>query len=171
MKLIELNKGYSVKVDDADFDELSKTRWYANVSNRGYVYAVGQVSGKRHSMHRLLCGQPGLVVDHINGDTLDNRRENLRSVTAAINAGNLHCAARSNTGAKGVHQRKRDGKFIATSSANGPRKHIGSFATLEAATAAVGEYEAASPSETIPALLRRIAELESRLANQARSIP
>jgi hypothetical protein len=80
-------------VDVADAEAISAYRWSMH-SNRGYAVRMAPVGGKQRLvlMHRFLLGL-GLGdpdVDHINGDTLDNRRENLRVCTHAQNQQNLH---------------------------------------------------------------------------------
>ncbi len=88
MKTIELSKGFVALVDDELFDDLSIFKW--SVSNKkshgkDLWYAVRQVGGrgsKHTAMHRLIAGTPlGLVCDHLNGNTLDNRRCNLENIT------------------------------------------------------------------------------------------
>jgi len=94
MKEIKLTKGQSALVDDEDYEELSKHNWYAHVS-RHSVYAcrhVGdKVNGKGHlvRMHRQIMGDPvEFVIDHINHNGLDNRKENLRICTLSQNSQN-----------------------------------------------------------------------------------
>lgn len=76
MKTIELSKGMVAIVDDADHEQLIGTNWFASAGHQTY-YAV--CAGGRELMHRFLM-KPGKneEVDHINGNGLDNRRENLR---------------------------------------------------------------------------------------------
>lgn len=76
-------------VDDADFAEVSKFRWYG-VKERNGLNAITnvKVNGKwtTKRMHNLLMKPSrGMVVDHINHDTLDNRRKNLRICTKQQN--------------------------------------------------------------------------------------
>ena len=159
-----LNKaGLVAMVDDADYENLSQYRWMVYIGRSAFAYAVAQVGGKRTYMHRLLVGVPGKVVDHINGDTLDNRRANLRAVTAGENARNRNCAAISNTGLVGIHRRPKGG-FVAKKS----QVYLGHFRTAEEAVLARKAYEAASDTpDTLQSLLRRIVELESELARLA----
>jgi hypothetical protein len=89
MKLIYLNTGETVKVDDADYDWLSKHKWYAKASAYNvYACRSSYNNGRRETicMAREIMQCPkGKEVDHINGDTLDNRRENLEIVTKSEN--------------------------------------------------------------------------------------
>jgi len=90
MKLIRLTQGLWAKVDDGDFEELLRYKWHASrSSDAGGVYAA-RFAPKRHCqrkrckvyMHRFIMKHnDGLQVDHINGDTLDNRRSNLQVLT------------------------------------------------------------------------------------------
>lgn len=83
---IPLTRGFVAQVDEADAAFLMRYRWYACTPRRRalqYTYAHAVVDGRRVYMHRLLMGNPPQEVDHINQDTLDNRRANLRLVTAS----------------------------------------------------------------------------------------
>lgn len=83
MKAIQLSNGALVKVDDSDFDWLSRWNWHA-VGNPGKRYAKRferRGAGVRVaiSMHRELVGAGlGEQVDHVDGDSLNNQRANLR---------------------------------------------------------------------------------------------
>ena len=91
MKQIPLTQGRFALVDDDDYDTLQQFRWSAG-GKRGY-YAVRNfyVNGKRMAelMHRKIMNPvDGLDVDHINHNTIDNRRENLRVCTRKENIAN-----------------------------------------------------------------------------------
>ncbi|MBX3376042.1 MAG: HNH endonuclease [Phycisphaeraceae bacterium] len=83
--------------------------WKINAD--GYCYR--DTNGFPLLLHRFLTGaQSGEVVDHINGDRLDNRSGNLRKVTAQANAQNLTCLKRNNTsGYRGVSYDKAAGRW------------------------------------------------------------
>lgn len=90
-KIIKLTKGYETIVDDEDYEELSKHKWYANVGGTAphLVYARGTINGKKVRMHRVIMKTTeNLVVDHKNHDTLDNRKKNLRNCTQKENQEN-----------------------------------------------------------------------------------
>lgn len=85
---IPLTKGKYAIVDTADFIWLRRFRWHATCT-RGRYYAATVINGKSISMHRLIMNPPpGRVVDHIDGNGLNNRRRNLRVCTPQENACN-----------------------------------------------------------------------------------
>lgn len=89
MKLIYLNTGESVKVDDSDYAWLSSWNWYAK-SSAYSVYACRSFyrHGKKGTirMHREIMNCPeGKEVDHIDGDTFNNQRSNLQIVDKTVN--------------------------------------------------------------------------------------
>lgn len=96
-----------------------------------------QVMGRRYYIHRLVWlfekGEwPTQEIDHINGDPHDNRIENLRDVTRAVNQQNRRASQRNNKlGALGVHEHK--GKFRVFIKVNGKTKNVGQFKTLSEA--------------------------------------
>lgn len=80
MKEIQLTQGKVAIVDDEDFEELSKYKWW--VCNYRYASTIIKIEGKSKfiSMHRFILkleDNPNFV-DHINGNGMDNRKENLR---------------------------------------------------------------------------------------------
>jgi hypothetical protein len=92
VSLVELTRGLYAIVDTADLWIVKQYTWYANVKNNG-PYAASRTGGQHNYLHRVLLDNPGdMIVDHINGNTLDNRRCNLRIVTKAENNGNRHFA-------------------------------------------------------------------------------
>lgn len=126
-------------VDDADYEKYNQFNWSAHKNGRKY-YPVRKVKidGKSREiyLHREIMNPPsGLHVDHINGDSLDCRRENMRLVTQSQNAMNRRLRSDNKTGVVGV-SRRRSGKYLAYYSDNGVFKTLGSFPTLEEAKAA-----------------------------------
>lgn len=108
MKKIYLTQGKCAVVDDDDFDFLNKFKWHA-FRHRKVFYAARTVNlsktdKKRILMHRQITGLNDKVqqVDHINGDGLDNRKENLRIATNSQNQANKKVSKNNKTGLKGV---------------------------------------------------------------------
>lgn len=91
---VPLSKGFVALVDDEDFELVSSVSWYARKGlNTYYAERKGprDAEGKRKvfSMHRLVMGLgpgEGGIVDHVNRNGLDNRRENLRVTDKSGNA-------------------------------------------------------------------------------------
>jgi hypothetical protein len=94
MKIIKLTRGYETIVDAQDYAALTTGwRWYAaKRSNSHGTYAIGrrpEMAPRVIGMSRVITDCPrGMVVDHINHDTLDNRRCNLRICTHGQNMAN-----------------------------------------------------------------------------------
>lgn len=137
---VELTRGFVAMIDEADADRVSVCEWYAHISKPGLVYAKARMpgGGKKIPMHRLILCFPILLVDHKNGDTLDNRRLNLRLVTNGQNIRNM-TRVRGRVPFKGVYESGK--RFSSSIYAANRRQHLGTFDTqLEAALA----YDAAA---------------------------
>lgn len=99
---IKLTKGLFCTIDEEDFSRLSKHSWCASYTGFGW-YARAKIKGKMVYMHRVIMNaKKNQIVDHINGDTLDNRKENLRFVTASQNIQNS-MGYKGSSKYKGVH--------------------------------------------------------------------
>lgn len=113
------NTGNYVIVDEDDYEKVdSYSPWYEN--DNGYAMKKTRAKGKNISlrMHRLIMSVPkGLVIDHINGDRLDNRKANLRCVGQQINCWNREQESWEHTKydlPKGVTFDKNRKKYVAT---------------------------------------------------------
>ena len=133
LPVIGTKTGIVILVDEEDYEYLSQFTWRAACTNSKF-YAAAIVDGVQTYMHRLLMKpEEGLLVDHINGLTLDNRRSNLRIVTSFQNQKNSAVRSNSSTGFKGVSKHK-DGSFQARIKLpEGKRISLGYFPTAELA--------------------------------------
>lgn len=146
MKELALNFGKVTLVDDEDYDFLALHRWTIKrsyVSTTGLIhtiYAWGRVtpgSRVRTFLHRfLLQPPPGVGLDHVNGDGLDNRRCNLRLCSHHQNAANMRKRPDATSRFKGVSLRRSTGLWIAQLVVHRKWRKLGSFKDeLEAARA------------------------------------
>lgn len=131
MKQIQLTKGLFAVVDDEDFMNLSATRWCVS---DGYAF-----NAKLGRMHRAILRAPdGVMVDHINGDKLDNRRENLRLCTNSQNQANRKVSQGVSKFKGVVWQKLKSGKgyWKACITKDGVTTYLGTYPTdVEAAAA------------------------------------
>lgn len=130
-RTIPLTQGFVCVVDAADYDAVASFRWLALRCRRG-VYAVRWVrSGKRRvavRMHRMLLdAPPGMEVDHQDGNTLNNCRDNLRLCSFAQNRANRRKHAKSSSRYKGVSWNKKRQKWMAYIKINNRSTHLGMF--------------------------------------------
>jgi hypothetical protein len=123
VRYIDLGDGSFALVDAADFEWLNKYTW----RTVGPGYASAQIGGKGVFMHRRIMNPaPGKVVDHINGNRKDNRRNNLRECTQAENRRNTR-KLRGVSRFKGVSWNREVGKWQAKICHNGKSIHLGLF--------------------------------------------
>jgi hypothetical protein len=140
---VKLPSGEIAVISEQDKDRVSSHKWYVAKKNNGkkYIYAFTQNSeGKKTFLylHRLILAlQPsdGMIADHINGDTFDNRRENLRVATPAQNNWNSKKKGGSNK-YKGISLIKETGMWDVRINANNRRYYLGHYRTEEEAALA-----------------------------------
>lgn len=132
-KKMPLSQGKFTIVDDADYEWLNQWKWSLIVvkvrffSARRDFYKNGKRKGV--AMSRLIMNFPkNKFVDHINGDSLDNRRSNLRIVTRNQNAQNRRKKIKSTTSKyKGVHKRSQYNYWLSFIHVNGKKIPLGKF--------------------------------------------
>jgi len=143
---VPLTRGYEAVIDAADVPLVNGFNWQAMVTSRSvYAQRTDRTDPKPRSvrMHRTIVGEPaGLQVDHIDGDGLNNQRDNLREVTPSQNAKNQRKHRDNTSDLKGVSFHKRDGKWSAQIGVDGKQKHLGYFDTKEEAYLAYCEASA-----------------------------
>lgn len=132
MKTIKLTKNQFAIVDDEDYDRINKYKWQA-VPNRDKWYAkrsftVGKCKRIGVRLHRfILNAPPDKDVDHINGNTLDCRKSNLRICNESQNAQNRGKTKSNTSGFKGVSYKKKNHKWYSQIMFDKHNYHIGYF--------------------------------------------
>ena len=131
----KMSNGLAFSIDDSDSWVLSLCNWFcAKKSNKNYVagnlFDEGSKSLKRAYLHRVILGDEcnGLVVDHIDGNPLNNHRSNLRAVTHQENLRNRPNVVKNTTsGFRGVNWHKQRGKWNAVIKHNGKKISLGLY--------------------------------------------
>src|SRR4051812_44928107 len=107
---IQLSQGKVVIVDECDFEWLSQWPWCAQLQSDGITYYAVRSDDRYHLyMHRAILGLnkgDGRYADHINLNTLDNRRVNLRVASPKDSAFNRGMRSDNTSGLKGVSRHK-----------------------------------------------------------------
>jgi hypothetical protein len=125
-------------LDDDDYKWLNKESIHINRIGK-YFYV--RINPSKQHIHRIISKCPkGLQVDHINRNTLDNRKCNLRNVTLQENLRN-QIRNNNKTGYTGVAIHKQTGKYTAQLKHNYKKIHLGLFDTIKEA------YEARKQGE------------------------
>lgn len=137
MTKIELNSEECVLVDDQDFTWLSQWKWSRSGPKNGRGYATATINGKRVYMHRLLLNaSKGDQVDHINNNSLDNRKENLRICNKQQNSANTKTPSTNSSGLKGASFNRRRNRWESRIGVNGKYLYLGRFKTKQEAAMA-----------------------------------
>lgn len=136
MKEIKLTKGLFALVDDEAFEWLNQWKWCGRRDKKNQ-YAMRGIawrdsSNKKKtteiSMHRLIMDAPkGLQVDHIDGNGLNNQRNNLRLCTKTQNLYNRRVNKSIVSGYKGVSSCPKGKPWAARISVDGVERHLGKF--------------------------------------------
>lgn len=143
---IPLTQNRVALVDAVDYDlVMGVGKWYADVHRGGrLIYAAhnvyrGPVRIGTERLHTFLTGWP--LVDHINGNGLDNRRANLRPATRSRNQQNRSLPSNNRSGFKGVSYARARSRWAAYIRVNGRAINLGRYLTAEEAARA---YDAAA---------------------------
>jgi hypothetical protein len=135
MICVILTKGLHALVDSDDAWVLDGPKWVASKSGKRF-YVVRKRNGKREYLHRLLCNNPaGMTVDHIDGDTMNNYRSNLRVCSQQENAWNSSKRSEINP-YKGLIWTPHISKWSARIMKDGKPYHLGVFVSPEDAAIA-----------------------------------
>lgn len=140
MQKIELTQGKFALVDDADYELLSRFKWYAHKQPHTWYARRDFEARGRHFhvyMHREIMGRNGPPVDHLNGNGLDNRRSNIRHATQSQNMQRAR-SKRGVSGFRGVDRMatKNERWTARIPTKNNTRRYLGTFESREAAARA-----------------------------------
>jgi hypothetical protein len=130
---IKLTRGKYAIVSPEDFEAVNRHKWHVITKNNQTFYAsrMTYIGGRKKQimMHReIMKPKAGFVVDHGDGDGLNNTRDNLSIVTAAENSYNKRkCLNARSSKYKGVSRRKRDNRWIAIITFKGISINLGFF--------------------------------------------
>jgi hypothetical protein len=134
-KEIQLTQGKVAIVDDEDFEYLNQWKWFAHkdIKNKKF-YAVRncKISNNKRCrllLHRIIIKNTNtkMHTDHCNGNTLDNRKINLRICTASENLTNKHKLNNNTSGYKGVFWHKHAKKWYSSITKNKITYNLGYF--------------------------------------------
>lgn len=138
-------------IDTEDFELVMNAsfKWYLHIGPRGHKYVYGsgpRIKGekrKRYKLHRyILNAKDGYEVDHIDHNTLNNRKYNLREVPIGTNIQNRINYSQSHSKIRGVYWKKKTRKWEVRVQVNGKIHYIGEFKELKDAEKAAIEARA-----------------------------
>jgi hypothetical protein len=138
-----LSRGQWALINTSDFREVIKHAWSCRISgaNHTQLYAEANIKvdgwWRRVALHRFLMKPPdGTFVDHINGNGLDCRRDNMRTTKQSGNQWNTRSHRDSISTFKGVSQHSKTKRWVAQITAFRKHHHLGCYATEEEAARA-----------------------------------
>ena len=126
-------------IDDADYGILKNYNWQLIPGGikKDHFYARASFNGKPFFMHRVIMGvNSRMMVDHVDGNGLNNRRSNLRFCTASQNMANSRKSPRSLSKFKGVLWKKGKNLWVASAVKDYKRYYFGKYEKEEDAALA-----------------------------------
>ncbi|WP_134700545.1 HNH endonuclease [Ammoniphilus sp. YIM 78166] len=132
-----------VFIDTADLEKVQSYRgtWFAGFDDSGkryYIHGKDRKNGvnKTIMLHRWITDCPdGMVVDHIDRNSLNNKRENLRVISAGENMQNRKIHSNNTSGVRGVSWYKKTGQWRVQICLQGKMKNLGLFDHFDDAVA------------------------------------
>jgi hypothetical protein len=138
MKKIKLTKGECALVDDDDFEKINQWKWSLNDDIQKYPVRRQKIDGKYKKvwLHRFIMETPNnMECDHINRNTLDNRKSNLRNCTRSENQRNT-LYKKNKCGFRGVSFKNKINKWQAEIQLDNKQIYLGVFESPELAAKA-----------------------------------
>lgn len=142
-KLVRLTQGKFALVDEADFARVNQHKWHAARRPNGGYYAQRTLKGVRRNGRRVIQQMAQFVlkteqmVDHRDGNGLNNTRTNIRPCTPLENTRNRAANSNNKSGFKGVYPtRETISNWSAAIYLSGKQRYLGSFKTREEAARA-----------------------------------
>lgn len=128
-KAIPLTQNQVAIVDEDDYEKLMKWKWFA-LKDTNTFYAARYIVKGMIQMHREILGlkkYEKVIIDHINRDGLDNRKNNLRIATVSLNSYNKRMMTNNISGFRGVCWSKPHNRWVARVGINGKSVFCGQF--------------------------------------------
>ena len=115
-------------IDNEDIDKVSQYSWNIKACGHDLYYAHAHTGTSTITLHRLVLGFPKGIIDHIDGNCLDNRKSNLRVVSYSENRRNSSKQRNTKCKYRGVYERKEaKGKYRAQIRFSGKIINLGTF--------------------------------------------
>ena len=132
-------KGMLILADAKDYELICQHSWC--ISKTGY--AVANINNRVVKMHRYILGLKDSkeIIDHINGNPLDNRRCNLRICANSENSKNCGISKNNTSGVTGVQKIKKTGKYRARITVNRREIRLGHYDSFDEAVKARKQAE------------------------------
>lgn len=141
--LVKLTQGKFALVDPDDFERVSLYKWHAHLGpgSSGFRARSGSKSLYMHRFIMNASSDDKRLIDHINGNPLDNRKANLRFASHTQNVCNSKIRSDNTSGFKGVHWFPHKNRWVAVICVEGKNRCLGYFREKEDAARA---YEQAA---------------------------
>lgn len=135
---VKLQNGHEMLCNIQDWENYCHLTWFRD----RWGYAIAHENGKNIKFHIAIMGKKdNYVIDHIDQNKLNNKRENLRYLTKSGNAINSKLSSNNTTGVKGITRNRNKKKWIAQIMVNRKHIHLGTFDKLEDAIRAREDAE------------------------------
>lgn len=132
-RYIPLTQGQFAIVDAGDYEFLSQWSWCVTKKTSGFYAQRRGPEGLTYMHRQILEVGADMVVDHVDRDTLNNRRSNLRGANKSLNAQNSKMNKRNRSGLKGVSWSTGMKAWCAQICRDGKTRYLGCYRTPEEA--------------------------------------